>query len=166
MSAGLSNETCQKIKIASQLHDVEKIGVSDIILLKPGKLTKPEFEEIKKHSDIGYRILGDSKSEILNLGAIIALTHHEKYNGKGYPGGLQGDNIPISGRIAAICDVFDALTSNRVYKLAMPIAEAFDIIKRGRGEHFDPALTDLFFENMGKILQVKETFKEILDPDE
>lgn len=158
--AGLPEEMCRNLKIAAQLHDVGKIGISDTILLKTGKLTKSEFEEIKKHPEIGYRILKDSKSDILNLGAEIALTHHEKYNGSGYPKGLRGDGIPIVGRLSAICDVFDALTSKRVYKAAMTVDEALEILEQERGEHFDPELIDIFVANFDKILKVKEQFKD------
>ncbi|MCB2183626.1 MAG: response regulator [Desulfobulbaceae bacterium] len=157
-SAGQSHEFCQKLKIAAQLHDVGKIGISDTILLKPGRLTKSEFEEIKKHAEIGYRILGGSRSEVLNLGAVVALTHHEKFNGSGYPEGIQGDAIPLAGRICAVCDVFDALTSKRVYKDAMAVEEALGILKKEKNEHFDPELVDLFLKEIEKILGVKAKF--------
>ncbi len=157
---GLHEDFCEKIRIAAPLHDVGKIGISDIILLKPGKLTGEEFEIIKGHCDIGYRILCDSKSDILNLGALIALTHHEKYNGAGYPKGLKGKTIPVSGRIAAICDVFDALTSKRVYKDAMPIDQALEILKEGRENHFDPELLDIFLNNIDAILEIRYQFMD------
>lgn len=159
-SAGLSEEFCTMVKTAAQLHDVGKIGISDSILLKKGKLTKEEFDEMKNHAVIGYRILKDSKSEMLNLGAVIAHSHHEKFNGTGYPLGLSGNDIPIAGRIGAICDVFDALTSKRVYKSAMGVGEALDILKSERGQHFDPELIDLFFQDIDNILEVKEKFSD------
>ncbi len=157
---GMHEEFCEKIRIAAPLHDVGKIGISDVILLKPGKLTYEEFEIIKQHSEIGYRILCDSKSDILNLGAIIALTHHEKYNGEGYPKGLKGKNIPVSGRIAAICDVFDALTSKRVYKDAMPVEQALDILREERGSHFDAEIIDVFMKNLDEILEIRNNFMD------
>jgi len=159
-STGQSKEFSKKIKIAGQLHDVGKIGIPDAILFKSGKLTSNEFDTIKKHTVIGYRILVDSKSEVLNLGAVIALTHHEKFNGGGYPGGLREYAIPLAGRIAAICDVFDALTSRRVYKFAISVEVALDILRQERGEHFDPELIDLFFKNIKKIMSVKDEFKD------
>ncbi len=160
LSAGLPEDFCRNLKIAAQLHDVGKIGISDTILLKTGKLTESEFNEIKKHPEIGFRILKDSKSDILNLGAEIALTHHEKFNGTGYPRGLSGNEIPIVGRLSAICDVFDALTSKRVYKPAMLVEDAFDVITQERGQHFDPELADLFIKNKSQILAVMEQFKD------
>jgi putative two-component system response regulator len=159
-SAGQDDVFCKELRIAAQLHDVGKIGISDTILLKPGKLTASEFEEIKKHCEIGYRILEDSKSEVLNLGAVIALTHHEKFNGSGYPKGLSQQDIPLVGRITAICDVFDALTSHRVYKAAMPVEQALEILKKEREEHFDPEILDLFLSNLEKIIIVKEQYKD------
>lgn len=156
--AALPQEIRDNMAMAAPLHDVGKIGISDTILLKPGRLTSAEFETMKQHAEIGYRILSDSQSEILNLGAIIALTHHEKFNGSGYPGGLTGGSIPIVGRIAAICDVFDALTSERVYKAAMSVEAAVDILQKERGQHFDPELLDLFIESLDEVIAVKMRF--------
>lgn len=158
---GLADDYCERIRAAAPLHDVGKIGIHDHILLKPGRLTPEEFEVIKTHSEIGYRILGDSLSEVLNLGGVISLTHHEKYNGKGYPNGLAGDSIPLVGRIAAICDVFDALTTKRVYKDAMGVEEAMAIIKEERGQHFDPELVDLFVANLAAIVAVRDKFADV-----
>lgn len=157
---GCSAEFCEQMRVASLLHDVGKIGIPDAILLKPGPLTKEEFEVIKTHADIGFRILEGSHSELLLLGAEIAYTHHEKYDGSGYPRGLVGENIPLSGRMAAICDVFDALTSHRVYKAAMPTEEAIDILKAGSGKHFDPALLESFYACIGEILIMKTKFAD------
>jgi putative two-component system response regulator len=157
---GLKPEVVERIHLASPLHDVGKIGISDTILLKPGKLTREEFEAIKEHSVIGYRILADSKAELLKLGAIIAYTHHEKIDGSGYPRSLKGDDIPLEGRIAAICDVFDALTSDRVYKAAMTSDEAMEIIMAGRGTHFDSNLLDCFIECLPEILTLKLKFAD------
>ena len=158
--AGCTPEFCEQIRVASLLHDVGKIGIPDAILLKPGSLTKEEFDVIKTHAEIGFRILDDSRSELLLLGAEIAYTHHEKFDGTGYPRGLSGTDIPLTGRITAVCDVFDALTSHRVYKAAMPTEEALDILKAGRGKHFDPELIDCFLACLGQILVMKTKFAD------
>jgi len=156
--AGLGEEQCQLIGKAGPLHDVGKIGISDQILLKPGKLTPEEFNIIKTHSEIGHRILGNSTSKILQLAAAIALTHHEKVDGSGYPMGLVDEDIPIVGRIAAICDVFDALTFDRVYKKAFTIEKALEILRDGRGSHFDVQLLDLFTDNLDGILEIRSHY--------
>lgn len=158
IQAGLSASECELIRTAGPLHDVGKIGTPDNILLKPGKLTAEEFEIIKKHSEIGHRLLSNSRSAMLEKGAIIAWTHHEKFNGNGYPRGLAGEDIPVEGRIAAVCDVFDALTSDRVYKKAYPIDKAIEIMVEGRGSHFDPVLLDLFLNSMDDVLAVKDEY--------
>lgn len=163
---GLADDYCERIRAAAPLHDVGKIGIHDNILLKPARLTPEEFEVIKTHSEIGYRILGDSLSEVLNLGGVISLTHHEKYNGKGYPNGLAGDSIPLVGRIAAICDVFDALTTTRVYKDAMSVTEAMSIIKEERGQHFDPELVDILVANLAAIVAVRDEFADVTEGDD
>jgi len=156
--SSFSEHYSEQIRIAAQLHDVGKIGISDTILQKPGKLTKEEFEIIKQHTSIGWRILSDSDSDMLNMGAIIAHTHHEKFNGTGYPLGLKGTDIPKIGRIAAICDVFDALTTDRVYKKAISVDKSLVIMKAERGFHFDPELFDAFEECMPQILIAKNRF--------
>jgi putative two-component system response regulator len=156
----LSQSFCERIRLASPLHDVGKIGISDTILLKPGKLTHEEFEIMKKHPGIGHRILSDSNSALLTLAASIAISHHEKFNGTGYPNGLTGEEIPIEGRIAAVCDVFDALTSNRVYKKAMSVEKAMEIITAERGQHFDKRIVDIFSSSMDKILLMKKKFAD------
>jgi putative two-component system response regulator len=161
---GLADDYCERIRAAAPLHDVGKIGIPDSILLKPGRLTPEEFDVIKTHSEIGYRILGDSLSEVLNLGGVISLTHHEKYNGKGYPNGLSGNFIPLVGRIAAICDVFDALTTKRVYKDAMTVDEAMVIIREERGQHFDPDLVDLFEKNLAGMVAVRNKYTDVTEP--
>lgn len=158
--AGCSHELCEQIRVASLLHDVGKIGIPDAILLKPGALTKDEFEIIKTHAEIGFRILEDSHSELLLMGGEIAYTHHEKFDGSGYPRGLVGMDIPLVGRITAICDVFDALTSHRVYKAAMSAEEALEILKEGKGKHFDPDLLDVFFGSLDQILVLKSKFAD------
>jgi putative two-component system response regulator len=138
------------------MHDVGKIGIPDNILMKPGKLTDEEFDFMKTHTTIGAKILVDSKAEILQLAQQIAISHHEKWNGRGYPQGLAGDTIPLAARIVGLTDVFDALTSKRPYKDPFPVEVALDIIKKERGEHFDPDVVDVFFENIDEILKIKD----------
>lgn len=152
---GLSESEVEKIRMAAPMHDVGKIGIPDNILLKPGKLTEEEFEVIKSHTLISEKILGGSDSDILQLASDIALTHHEKWNGKGYPKGLAGTEIPLAGRIVAVADVFDALTSKRPYKGPMPVEKATKIILDEQGEHFDPDLVDVFLSQMDAVLQIK-----------
>jgi putative two-component system response regulator len=156
----LPESFCQRMKIAAPLHDVGKIGISDTILLKPGKLTPEEFETMKTHCEIGYRILSESTSDILSLGAEIALNHHEKYDGSGYPSGLSGEKIPITGRIGAICDVFDALTTERVYKKAIPADQALVIMSEGRDSHFDPRIIDHFLRNFRIFTEIRNQFAD------
>ncbi|WP_424952437.1 HD domain-containing phosphohydrolase [Deinococcus sp.] len=141
-SLGLSREFTETIQIAARLHDVGKIGIPDAILLKAGKLSVAEFEEMKRHTLIGARLLSGGKSEVLNMARQIALTHHERWDGNGYPHGLTGPEIPLVGRIVALADVFDALLHKRPYKSAWEKAEALAELARQRGRHFDPELTD------------------------
>jgi putative two-component system response regulator len=134
---------------SSQLHDVGKIAISDSILLKPGRLTPEEFDEMKKHTTFGVSIIqkimdSASESDFLQHAEIFAGTHHEKWDGSGYPAGLSGEDIPLQGRLMAIADVYDALTSDRPYKKAFSHEEAAQIILEGKGSHFDPILTDVF----------------------
>ena len=131
----------------SRLHDIGKIAIPDSILLKPAALTPEEFETIKAHTVLGYDLLKGSRSEILAEGAIIALTHHERWDGTGYPRGLAGDEIPVAGRIVSIVDVFDALISERPYKRAWTSERALSYISEKRGTQFDPALVDIFVGN-------------------
>ena len=152
---GLPPDEVQNIRYAAPMHDVGKIGTPDSILLKSGKLTDQEFELMKMHTTIGAKILGNSKAKILQVAEQIALSHHEKWNGKGYPLGLTGENIPMVGRIVALADTFDALTSKRPYKEPYPVAIALEIIKKERGQHFDPDVVDVFLENIDEILEIK-----------
>jgi len=145
----------QNILYAAPMHDVGKIGVPDSILLKPGKLTEEEFATMKTHTIIGANLLAYSKSEILRYGEEIAISHHEKWNGQGYPQGLSGDRIPLVGRITGLADVFDALTSKRPYKEAFSLEKAVDIIKKERGQHFDPDIVDVFLNNINEIVTIK-----------
>ena len=157
---GFDAKRCELIRLASQLHDVGKIGIPDAILLKPGKLTADEFTLMKEHARFGFRILSDSRATLLQVGAIIARGHHEKYDGSGYPDGVAGEDIPIEARIAAIADVFDALTSKRVYKDALPITAAIDILRKGRGQHFDPGLLDIFLADMEAVNRIRKQFQD------
>lgn len=153
---GLPAETVELIQYASPMHDIGKIGIPDYILLKPDRLTKEEFEIVKTHTTIGAAILENAKADVLRTSHEIALTHHERYSGGGYPQGLSGSNIPISGRIVAIADTFDALTSTRPYKDPYPFDVAVDIITSEKGKHFDPDITDLFIGNIESIRQIRE----------
>jgi putative two-component system response regulator len=161
---GMDEEACEVLRLASSMHDVGKIGVADRILLKRGRLTPKEFEGIKEHPNIGYRILADSKADVLQLAAAIALTHHERFDGSGYPHGLAGNEIPIVGRIAAIADVFDALTSDRVYRKAFPLGQALDMLKEERGRHFDPELLNLFLDSLDGPLEIMHRFRDSSSP--
>ena len=155
----LSEDEIDSILYAAPMHDIGKIGIPDRILLKPGKLDQDEWVIMKQHTMIGGRILSGSKAEFIKLGETIALTHHEKWDGAGYPNGLKGEEIPISGRITAIADVFDALTSKRPYKEPFSIEKSFAIIKEGRGIHFDPQVVDAFFDITDEIFAIKERFQ-------
>jgi len=157
---GLSNNESELIFNTAPMHDIGKIGIPDEILLHPGPLSEKEWQIMKTHSAIGAKIIGDHPSELLQTAAIIALTHHEKWNGNGYPQGLRGLDIPLYGRIVAIVDVFDALTSERPYKSAWPIEKAVDLVKSERGEHFDATLVDIFLDTIADIISVKEKFSD------
>lgn len=148
---GLSRRDCDDIELASPMHDIGKIGIPDNILLKEGPLDEQEMEIIRQHTVIGHDILSDSPSRYINLGAEIALEHHEKFDGTGYPYGLAGEEISISGRIVAVVDVFDALTSTRPYKVAWSFDEAVNYIKGSSGTHMDPRVVDAFIENLDRV---------------
>jgi putative two-component system response regulator len=157
---GLNEKACESILLAAPMHDVGKIGIPDRILLKPGKLTFEEWEIMKKHTVYGARILGGSRVGFIRLAEVISLTHHECWDGSGYPLGLQGKQIPMAGRIMALADVFDALTSKRPYKNAFSVEKSFEILKNGSGKHFDSQLVLAFFEIREEILEIKERYKE------
>jgi putative two-component system response regulator len=152
---GLQDKEVQDILCAAPMHDVGKIGIPDNILLKPAKLTDEEHEIMKTHTTIGAKILANSKAKIIQLAQQIAVSHHEKWNGKGYPQGHSGDKIPQAGRIVALADAFDAITSRRPYQDPYPVEVAFDIIKKERGQHFDPEAVDAFLKNTDGILKIK-----------
>ncbi len=157
---GLADEMVETILYASPMHDVGKIGTPDRILLKPGKLSPDEWETMKQHTIIGAQILEGSDAEFIKLAEVIALTHHEKWDGSGYPKGLKGSEIPLAGRITAIADVFDALTSKRPYREPFPLKKSFAIIKKSRGSHFDPEVVDAFLAAEDEMLSIKEKFKD------
>ena len=157
---GLDEERCELIRTSSPMHDIGKIGTPDYVLLKPGKFTQDEFDVIAQHAEIGYRILSGSVAPLLKTAAIIAWTHHEKYNGTGYPRGLAGEEIPLEGRIAAIADNFDALTTKRVYKPAFSVDEAFDLMRRHREAHFDPELLDLFLASSDDLVRIRDQYQD------
>ena len=157
---GLDDSTVEAILYAAPMHDVGKIGIPDLVLIKPGRLDPNEWEIMKQHSILGVQILEGSDAESIKLAEVIAHTHHEKWDGSGYPEGLKGSEIPIAGRITAIADVFDALTSKRPYKEAFPLEKAFIIIKEGQGSHFDPLVVDAFFAVENEIMSIKEKYKD------
>jgi putative two-component system response regulator len=151
---GLDGERCRLIESASPMHDVGKIGIPDSILLNPEPLTAGEWAIMRRHPDIGYRILSGSSSQLLELAAGIALTHHERWDGSGYPQGLVRDETPLEGRIAAVADVFDAVTNNRIYQQALPLEEALAVIRDGRDTLFDREVVDAFFDGLDEILAI------------
>ncbi len=160
LHSGLSEPEGEKLMLAAPMHDLGKIGIPDDILLKPGKLTEAEFAVIQTHCAMGFNIIGKQKSEILNLGALIALTHHEKWDGTGYPGKLVGEAIPLEGRLVAIGDVFDALTTARPYKNAWSVENTLSLIAKGAGTHFDPRLAAIFVGLEAQIMTIKERYQE------
>lgn len=157
---GLALEEAELLKMASPMHDIGKVAIPDAILNKPGKFTEDEWEIMKTHSLLGYEMLKDSKREILQASAIVAKTHHEQWDGNGYPDSLRGEEIHIYGRITAIADVFDALGSDRCYKKAWEDEKIFELIRNGREKHFDPTLVDIFFEHLDIFLDIRAKFKD------
>lgn len=160
LAAGMSESEADMLMNAAPMHDIGKIGIPDSILRKPGKLDEEEFEIMKRHCEIGAEILGDDTSELLQLAKVVAMTHHEKWNGFGYPHGLSGEDIPRVGRIVAIADVFDALTSVRPYKEAWSVDRAVGLLESSAGEHFDPQLVPIFISALPEVLVVKDRYKE------
>lgn len=155
---GLPLEQQQLILEAAPMHDVGKVGIPDHILLKPGKLDDAEFSIMKQHPVIGHQILSDSSSPLLQMAAVIALSHHEKFDGSGYPLGLTGEAIPLVGRIVAVADVFDALTSARPYKAAWELDRAVSFMREQRGLHFDPQCVDVFLDRLDEVQAVRRRF--------
>lgn len=154
--AGMDPARSELIRLAASMHDVGKIGVPDRVLRKTGKLTASEYDVMKQHASVGHRLLADSKTEILQVAATIALTHHERFDGSGYPRGIAGDDIPLEGRIAAVADVFDALTTDRPYRKAYPLGQALEVMTEGRATHFDPELFDLFQDSLDAALAIMQ----------
>ena len=157
---GLSENVAQAILYAAPMHDVGKIGIPDRILLKPGGFDDEEWEIMKQHAAIGGKILEGSKTGFIKLGEVIALTHHEKWDGSGYPNGLKGTQIPKLGQIVAIADVFDALTSRRPYKKAFSVEKSIGIIEEGRGTHFNPSVVDAFLSILDEILKIRDRYQD------
>lgn len=161
---GYGEQTAQDLLHAAPMHDIGKIGIPDAVLLKPGKLTAEEWKIMRQHTVIGARILGDHPSGLLQLAASIALNHHEKWDGSGYPNGLAGEDIPHTARVVAVADVFDALTSVRPYKRAWSVSDAVELLREESGRHFDPEIVTAFLDCLPQILVVKERWADI-EPD-
>lgn len=159
-ASGLDEKECNIIELGSTTHDIGKVAIPDVVLNKPGVYDENDRKIMNEHSGIGYDMLKHSQRPILKTAATIAYEHHEKYNGKGYPRGLVGENIALSARIVAIADVFDALGSDRVYKKAWDLERIYALLKEERGEHFDPKLIDLFFQNLDKVLAVRNMYQD------
>jgi putative two-component system response regulator len=157
---GLGERTAQLILYASPMHDIGKIGIPDHILLKPGALDPVEWEIMKTHTEIGANILNGAKTGFLRLAETIAATHHEKWDGSGYPRGLKGKAIPLAGQIVAVADVFDALCSERPYKPAFPLEKTYRIIEEGRGVHFRPDLVDAFMDVREEIEELRDRYRD------
>jgi putative two-component system response regulator len=151
---GLPEREIENIRYASPLHDIGKVGIADAILLKPGKLTPAEFEEMKKHTIYGAKILCNAESSLLQTACKVAASHHEKFDGTGYPAGLKGDHIPVYARIVSVADVFDALCMPRVYKPKWDTDKAREYILAGRGKAFDPAMVEAFERVYDDILKI------------
>jgi len=159
---GLSDSFCQLLLQAAPMHDVGKIGIPDAVLLKPCKLDANEWSLMRTHPEMGAKIIGEHSDELLEMARIIALTHHEKWNGTGYPRNISGKEIPMAARIVAVTDVFDALTTERPYKKAWEVDKAVNLIKEEAGSHFDPSIVDVFLECLPDILKIKEQYEEAL----
>ncbi|XPV76017.1 MAG: HD-GYP domain-containing protein [Desulfovibrio sp.] len=171
---GLEKTRCETIRDAAPMHDIGKIGIQDEILLKPGKLNAEEWEHMKQHVQFGCEILtahgpttttchavdNTNPTDLLSVAKLIALTHHEKWDGSGYPLGLSGESIPIEGRIVALADVYDALASERPYKKAFPQEKCLQILREGAGKHFDPKLVSLFLDNLSEFQKLIEKYKD------
>ena len=164
IASGLSLDEAALLLNAAPMHDVGKIGIPDSILIKPGKLNAEEWTLMRRHCEFGASIIGDYAHPLFQTSRTIALTHHEKWNGEGYPYGLKGEEIPLFGRIVALADVFDALTNVRPYKEAWSVEAALAWISAQRGEHFDPQLTDAFLSIMPNILEFMQKYAEDLGP--
>ena len=159
-AVGMSADDCELLLNASPMHDIGKIGVPDHILTKPGKLDDMEWAAMKKHALMGCEIIGNHPSPLLRMARVVALTHHERWDGGGYPNGLSGEDIPLVGRICALADVFDALTSERPYKQGWSVTEAVDYIKQQSGKQFDPQLVEKFLTHLPQITSIHDNYQE------
>ena len=159
---GLGEKECEMLKQASPMHDIGKVAIPDAVLNKPGRFNDEERAIMDTHAQLGYDMLQSSNRSLLKMAAIVAYEHHEKYNGKGYPNQTAGEDIHIYGRITALADVFDALGSARVYKEAWDDERIFKMFKEERGEHFDPKLIDIFFNNLDEFLHIRDTMKDVV----
>jgi response regulator RpfG family c-di-GMP phosphodiesterase len=159
--AGFGHSFAQNVMVAAPLHDIGKIGVPDAILLKPGRLTPEEMAVMRRHADLGAHILAGSRLSLLDLAAEIAISHHENWDGSGYPAGLCGDAIPVSGRIVAIADVFDALLSRRPYKEPWPLEEAVAFLREQAGKRFDPELVGLFLRHLTVMVAIRASHADV-----
>lgn len=160
LAAGMSENDAEMLMNAAPMHDIGKIGIPDSILKKTGKLNQDEFAIMMQHCQIGADVIGEDSSELLQLAGVVALNHHEKWDGLGYPNGLSGEDIPRVGRIVAIADVFDALTSERAYKKSWSVEDAVDLLKRESGKCFDGLLVSLFVRSLPEIIKVKQQYAE------
>ena len=158
---GMDEVSCELLRQASPMHDIGKVAIPDAILNKPAKLTNEEYKIMKTHAQLGYEMLKHSNRPILKASAQVAYTHHEKYDGSGYPNGLKGEDIPIFGRITAITDVFDALGNDRVYKKAWDLKDILELFKEQKSKHFDPHLIDLFFQNIEMFLEIRDKYNDL-----
>ena len=159
---GFAVDPAPALRLAAALHDVGKIGIPDWVLRKPGRLTPDERTIIERHCELGHALLSGSNSPVLQLAASVALNHHERWDGNGYPHHRHGDDIPLEARITAVADVFDALTRDRVYRSALPVDTAVDIMVRDRGGHFDPRLLDMFLEHLDDVMDLT---RDLPDPE-
>ncbi len=155
---GFTAEWIENLRLAAPMHDIGKIGVPDAVLKKPGKLTPEEWEEMKKHPEYGAKILADAENELMQMAATVALCHHEKWDGSGYPRGIRGEQIPIEARIATLADVFDALTSKRIYKPSFSLEETLSLIDQDSGKHYDPKVVEAFHKCLPQMVPIMETY--------
>lgn len=160
-ASGMTADEVEAIRLTAPMHDVGKVAIPDSVLLKPGRLSEEERSLMERHAEIGHDILSGSSSPLLDLAAQIALSHHEKFDGSGYPRGLKGEEIPLEGRIVAVADVFDAITSDRPYREPLSLDEAFRVMVEGRGTHFDPRLLDLFLDRIGEVRDLAARYSDI-----
>jgi len=161
---GLNRDEAETIELAAPLHDIGKIGIPDGILLKANKLSDGEWQIMRRHPVIGHEILKGSASKYVRMGALVALGHHEKYDGSGYPNGLVGDHVPLCARIVAVADVYDALTSVRPYKSAWESGQAFDYLSSQAGRHFDPRMVEAFIGMKKEVLEVQQQWRDPNSP--